>query len=100
MTGKHSRPPVATAFLLMVAVAISGYFAFAAMQGDHGVLRRIQTNADIEGLNARKAELEADLAHITNLTERLSDVSLDLDLLDERARQVLGYIRADEVVIQ
>ena len=35
-----------------------------------------------------------------NLTRRLSDSYLDLDLLDERARDVLGYVRADEIVIQ
>lgn len=100
MAGIHARPPVATAFLLMVAVAVSGYFAFAAMQGDHGVFRRMQANADIAALEARKAELVAELGTITNLTSRLSDTSLDLDLLDERARTVLGNLRADDVVIQ
>ena len=36
---------------------------------------------------------------IENLTRRLSDDYLDLDLLDERARDVLGLLRADEIVI-
>jgi cell division protein FtsB len=35
-----------------------------------------------------------------NLTLRLSDTFLDLDLLDEQARDVLGYLRADEIVIR
>jgi cell division protein FtsB len=35
-----------------------------------------------------------------NRTKRLSDEYLDIDLLDEQAREVLGYVRADEVVIQ
>jgi cell division protein FtsB len=30
---------------------------------------------------------------------RLSDEFLDIDLLDEQAREVLGYVRADEIVI-
>ena len=33
------------------------------------------------------------------LTRRLSDDFLDLDLLDEQARDVLGYVRADEVIL-
>ena len=99
MTGTHSRPPVATALFMMGAVAISAYFIFSAMQGSHGIFRRVQVQADLEGLQLRKAELEAELAAIGNLTERLSDHSLDLDLLDERARKVLGYLRADEVVV-
>jgi len=35
-----------------------------------------------------------------NLTRRLSDTYLDLDLLDQHARSILGMIRADEIVIQ
>ncbi len=37
---------------------------------------------------------------MTNLTTRLSDHYLDLDLLDEQLRDVLGYVRADEIVIR
>jgi cell division protein FtsB len=35
-----------------------------------------------------------------NLTRRMSDEYLDLDLLDERAREMLGLIRADEVILR
>lgn len=35
-----------------------------------------------------------------NLTKRLSDEYLDLDLLDEQARDVLGLLRGDEIVIR
>ena len=34
-----------------------------------------------------------------NLTHRLSDDFLDLDLLDQQARDVLGLLRSDEIVI-
>lgn len=99
MSVSSNRPPVGTALSLMVAVAITGYFAFAAMQGESGLFRRIQFEADVAELRITKAELERDLARMHNLTGRLSDSGLDLDLLDERARLVLGYLRADEVVI-
>jgi cell division protein FtsB len=35
-----------------------------------------------------------------NLTRRLSDRFLDLDLLDEQSRRILGVIRPDEIVIR
>jgi cell division protein FtsB len=35
-----------------------------------------------------------------NLTHRLSDTYLDLDLLDQQARDVLGYMRSDEIAIR
>ncbi len=98
MTGPSNRPPVTTALSLMVAVAISGYFGFAAMQGESGLFRRVEISSDIVKLRETVAELEGDLARLTTLTTGLSDTALDLDLLDERARLVLGYLRADEVV--
>ena len=40
------------------------------------------------------------IAIMDNLTRRLSDDFLDLDLLDQQARSVLGLLRADEIVIR
>ena len=48
---------------------------------------------DLAALNGRIGEME-------NLTRRLSDDFLDLDLLDQQAREVLGLLRADEIVIR
>jgi cell division protein FtsB len=36
---------------------------------------------------------------LENKTLRLSESYLDLDLLDEQARNILGFIRPDEIVI-
>jgi hypothetical protein len=33
------------------------------------------------------------------VTRRLSDQFLDLDLLDQQLRDVLGYVRADEIIL-
>ena len=75
------------------------YFTFAAVQGDYGVFKRSEVNAEGRALSAELALLETEVARMENLTRRLSDTFLDLDLLDEQARDVLGLIRADEIVI-
>ena len=75
------------------------YFTFAAVQGDYGVFKRAEVNAEGRALSAELALLETEVARMVNLTRRLSDTYLDLDLLDEQARDVLGLIRADEIVI-
>lgn len=75
------------------------YFTFAAVQGDYGVFKRAEVNAEGRALSAELALLETEVARMENLTRRLSDTFLDLDLLDEQARDVLGLIRADEIVI-
>lgn len=85
-------------FLLMLAAGL--YFAFAAVQGPSGILRRVQLQSETQDLKAERDRLQAEVDQMANLTKRLSDEFLDIDLLDERARAVLGVIRADEIVIR
>ncbi len=75
------------------------YFTFAAVQGDYGVFKRAEVNAEGRALSAELALLETEVARMENLTRRLSDTYLDLDLLDEQARDVRGLIRSDEIVL-
>ncbi|MEM0977257.1 MAG: septum formation initiator family protein [Pseudomonadota bacterium] len=80
-------------------LSLSLYFVFAAIQGDYGHLRRLEVQAEASQLEVELAALDAEVRDLTNRTERLSDNYLDLDLLDEQARKILGYIRPDEIVI-
>lgn len=94
------RFSIGTLMIFALAVALGGYFTFAAVQGDYGVFRRAQIKAEAEALTTERDRLAAELLELQNRTHRLSDAYLDLDLLDEQLRDVLGYIRADEVVIR
>jgi len=89
-----------SAAALVICLSLAGYFTFAAVQGDYGLFRRIAIEAETTDLRAEKARLAAEVARMENLTRRLSDDYLDLDLLDERARDVLGLLRSDEIVIR
>lgn len=75
------------------------YFTFAAVQGNNGLFQRIQVEAERDRLTDELARLELQTARMEILTRRLSDNYLDLDLLDERVRNVLGYARPDEVIL-
>jgi cell division protein FtsB len=83
-----------------VSFVLASYFTFAAVQGDYGVFRRVQIEAERSALMAERDALKADAAKMENLTHRLSDGYLDLDLLDEQARDILGLVRSDEIVIR
>ncbi|MCG7492085.1 septum formation initiator family protein [Thalassobius sp. Cn5-15] len=83
-----------------LAFLAGSYFTFAAVQGDSGVFRRAEIIAESETLQRELAVLETEVARMENLTRRLSDDYLDLDLLDEQARDVLGLMRSDEIVIR
>ena len=81
-------------------MAMGLYFGFHAIQGDYGLFSRMQVEADEQALIAERDALLAELAQLQNLTRRLSYDNLDLNLLDERARAVLGVLRPDELVIR
>jgi cell division protein FtsB len=82
-----------------VLLLVAGYFTFTAVQGTYGLFRRIQIEAEAERLTLELARLQAETGRMEILTRRLSDDYLDLDLLDERARDVLGYVRPDEIIL-
>jgi cell division protein FtsB len=86
--------------ILALALLFGGYFTFAAVQGDYGMFARVAINAEAESLTAERDRLAAELAEMQNLTHRLSDEYLDLDLLDQQTRDVLGYMRSDEIAIR
>lgn len=94
------RLSISATVLLALAVALGLYFAFAAVQGPSGILRRIQIESETVDLTAERDTLKAEVQEMQNLTRRMSDEYLDLDLLDERAREILGLIRADEVILR
>ena len=99
MTGRR-KPAFGGVIYAGITLSLSGYFIFAAVQGDYGLFRRAEIIVEGEKLALQLSELDAEVARMENLTRRLSDDYLDLDLLDERARKVLGMVRTDEIVIR
>ena len=85
---------------LAFAMVLGVYFTFAAVQGDFGMFARVAIKAEAATLTVERDRLQAELAEMQNLTHRLSDTYLDLDLLDQQARDVLGYMRSDEIAIR
>ncbi len=88
-------------FIYLGLLGLAGlYFTFATVQGDFGLFNRVRIEAEADDLRVERARLEAEIAVLANKTRRLSDDFLDLDLLDEQARSVLGLVRPDEVVLR
>lgn len=97
---RSNRPGFGALIFFAVAFALSIYFTFAAVQGDYGLFRRVEIAAEADRLNRELAGLQGEIDAMENLTRRLSDTYLDLDLLDQQARAILGLLRADEIVIR
>jgi cell division protein FtsB len=97
---RRTSPALGILAFFAVAFTLGAYFTFAAVQGDYGLFRRAEIQADARLLQDQLDALNAEVAAMENLTTRLSDAYLDLQLLDEQARDVLGLLRADEIVIR
>ncbi|MBU0643932.1 MAG: septum formation initiator family protein [Alphaproteobacteria bacterium] len=100
MAHPRKRPSLAVLLYTGVIVTLGGYFTFASVQGEYGLFRRLQIEAELSELQTVSGQLDEELAVMRNKTMRLSDRYLDLDLLDEQARDILGYLRSDEIVIR
>ena len=100
MTTLNTKKPFGVLMFFAVTLGLGLYFTFAAVQGDYGLFRRAEIEQKTHQLIVELAETKAEIARMENLTRRLSDRYLDLDLLDEQSRRILGGIRPDEIVIR
>jgi hypothetical protein len=90
-------------FDLAAFVVIGGgcaLFYQSYITGSYGLMahRVIQVERDL--LRGQDAVLDRRIAEQLNLNRRLSDDFLDLDLLEERSRKILGYTHSMDVSAQ
>ena len=87
------------AFYILL-VAVLAVFGHSALQGEHG-LAALREAEDLErDLQRELDSVTRERAELQNLVRRLDEHYLDIDLLDERARAVLGYVRPEDVIIR
>lgn len=89
--GKRAVAPLIGVFVLF-------YVCFHAISGDRGVVALFKENRRLEQLKTELAKVVAEREALDRKVRGLSSSSLDLDLLDERARLVLGMAGKNEVV--
>ena len=95
-----SLKQIAIAATYVLLTGVIAIFAHSGLQGDHGLAAYREAEAEERRLRVELAELRAEREALANKVLRLSDRYLDLDLLDERARAVLGLVRKDELVVR
>ena len=74
------------------------YLAFHAVSGERGVLALFTESRKLEEVKAELARAKMQHEKLEHKVRLMSDSSLDLDLLDEQVRRVLGMANKNEVV--
>ena len=84
---------------LILCILLFFYFSFYTINGDRGLLRYMYLSKEIAYAEKIVARYSAEKKHLEEKVRLLSSSSLDLDLLDERARVVLNLVGDDEFII-
>ncbi len=79
-------------------VAVIGYVAFHVLKGDYAPTAIRDQERELLEAEARVAELQLRHDGLQQRVSGLSRTSLNLDLLDERARLILGWAGPNDYV--
>ncbi|MCR5880440.1 septum formation initiator family protein [Phenylobacterium sp. J367] len=86
-------PTAALAFLIF-------YFGFHALTGDAGLLKSDSRDATLVAKTRELAALRAQRQDLEMRAQLMRDASLSRDLLEERARSLLGFADPRDYVIR
>ncbi|MBQ4874595.1 MAG: septum formation initiator family protein [Rickettsiaceae bacterium H1] len=86
-------------FIFGLIIATVAYFSIEVLMGPKGLVNLIRLNKEVSSSSLELSELVAYKNKIEKKIKGLNEKSLDLDLLDEHVRRVLGYADRNEIVI-
>ena len=82
-----------------IFAVLIGYFTYHAVQGERGIHSYLKLNQQLKVAKVELSETQAVKDTLERKVKGLRHTSLDLDLLEERARSVLNLMRDDELLI-
>ena len=86
-------------WLTVSGALVLAYFSFHMIQGNHGVIALLELQSKVAAAEVIQAETSADRLRLVQQVALLRPDNLDPDMLEERARVMLNYVRPDEIVI-
>ena len=83
----------------VIGIALTGYFFYNLVEGEHGLLRWLSLTREIRAENANLEAVRAQRQALDLNVSELKPDHLDPDLVDERVRATLNLVAPDEIVI-
>ena len=96
---RRVRAIVVPAVLWTVSALVVGYFVQQAEGGNRGLEAKRALKIEAYGLNRDLSAAKAERAIWEHRVSLLRSEQIDRDLLEERARVVLGRVHANDVVV-
>lgn len=82
-----------------IGICLLGYIAFHVVQGERGLLAWWRIQKDIQIAEASLGVARTERLSLEARVGLMRPESLDLDMLDEQVREVLGLVREDEKLV-
>jgi cell division protein FtsB len=82
-----------------IGFSVIFYFVFCTLFGSKGLLEYNALQSQVANKEGIKQDLISKMQVKKNMVEGMNLNSLDIDLLDEQARKVLGYAGKNEVIV-
>ncbi|GHT90826.1 hypothetical protein FACS1894122_02070 [Alphaproteobacteria bacterium] len=80
-------------------ICIVGYFLFHMVSGARGAVSHEKLSREMDRLEHELLSLKEENAFLENKIRLIRDDNLDLDLLEEQARNLLGMTHENDLVI-
>jgi cell division protein FtsB len=95
LTEEINYANMAATFIFMLLIS---YFTYHAISGERGLLAFIRLSKQVEDARINLDNVVAEKLRLEHRVTLLRDDSLDLDLLDEQARKLLGYSDKSDII--
>lgn len=82
-----------------VAISLIIYFMLVSIFSNKGLIEYYSLKKQAQKIEFEKLELQNKIRVKKDLIKGMNYESLDLDLVDEQSRKILGYVGKDELVI-
>jgi len=83
----------------LIGSLLVAYFAYHAVEGDRGIRAWQRLDGEIAEAREVRDRLAGEQSALQQRVSMLRPESLDSDLLEERARLVLGFVPANAVIL-
>jgi len=83
----------------LLAIALTGYFAYHLVEGDRGLRAWIRLTQELRLDKEHLAAVSAERAELEHRVSHMRPDHVDPDLLDAQVRKTLDLVRPDEIVI-